>query len=322
MVMDNQMNSDTARASPGSDTRTPHPRCVRSEQGLPGQGQSRLKKRVQQRREREMRVGSINIGTLNGKSREIVDLVDQQKLEILCLQETQWKGKKSKDLAGGHKLIYTGESGRNGVAIVLSVETREQLVMVSRKRERVIRVQLRDGKSNMNIISAYAPPQVGCEEEEKEQFWKDLEVEARAVLENEKSIIGGDFNGHVGSERRGIKRLYGGWSVGERNPQGQKIVDFVTKQDMALLNTFFKKDENQLITYRSGGRSSQIDFFDIKDCRVINREGVAAQHHLLLTRLKLKEEKRGRETRQKKIKWWNLKQPEARSQFKEKVIEE
>ena len=48
---------------------------------------------------------------------------------------------------------------------------------------------------------------------------------------------------------------------------------------------------------------------------------MAAKHHLLLTRLKLKE-KRGRETRQKKIKWWKLKQPEARSQFKEKVIEE
>ena len=48
-----------------------------------------------------------------------------------------------------------------------SFETREQLVMVSRKSERVIRVQLRDDKSNVNIISAYAP-QVGCEEEEKE----------------------------------------------------------------------------------------------------------------------------------------------------------
>ena len=272
MVMDNQMNSDTARASPGSDTLTPRPRCVRSEQGLPNV-QSRLKKRVQQRREREMRVGSINIGTLNGKSREIVDLVDRQKLDILCLQETRWKGKKSKDLAGGHRLIYTGESGRNGVAIVLSVETREQLVMVSRKRERVTRVQLRDGKSNMNIISAYAT-QVGCEEVEKERFWKDLEEEARAVPENEKAIIGGDFNGHVGSERRGIKRWHGGWSVGEGNPEGQKLLDFVTEQDMALLNTFFKKDENKLITYRSGGRLSQIDFLayrrkdirDIKDC--------------------------------------------------------
>jgi len=111
MLMDNQMKSDTARASPGSNACTLCLRCVRSEQGLSGQGQSRLKKRVNQRREREMRVGSIDTGILNGKSRDIADFVDRRKLDILCLQETQWKGKKSKDLAGRHKLIHTGESG-------------------------------------------------------------------------------------------------------------------------------------------------------------------------------------------------------------------
>ena len=92
--------------------------------------------------------------------------------------------------------------------------------------------------------------------------------------ENEKTVIRGDFNGRVGSERHGIERWNGGCSVGQRNPEGQKILDFVTEQDMALLNTFFKKEENQLMTYRSGGRLSQIDFLayrrkdisDIKDC--------------------------------------------------------
>ena len=34
----------------------------------------------------------------------------------------------------------------------------------------------------------------------------------------------------------------------------------MTAQDMVLLNTFFKKDENQLTTYKSGDRTSQIDF--------------------------------------------------------------
>ena len=329
MVMDNQANSDAARASPGSDAHNLRPRCVRNEQGLPGQGRSRLKKRVHRRKERELRVGTINIGTLNGKSREIADLVDRRKVDILCLQETRWKGKKSRDLAGGHKLIYYGESGRNGVAIVLSAAIREQLVMVSRKSERVIRAHVRDGKTSMHIISAYAP-QVGCDEEEKERFWKDLEEEIVAVPEEDKVIIGGDLNGHVGKEKHGIERWHGGWSVGERNAEGQRILDFATEQDMALLNTFFKKEENQLTTYRSGGRSSQIDFLacrrkdirDIKDCRVINGEEVAAQHRLVLAKMKVREEKRGREEKERKIKWWKLKEPEAKRQFREKVLEE
>ena len=206
MVMDNQLNSETARAS-----------SVRNQQRLPGPGWARLKKQVQQRRVKEWRVGSMNIGTLNRKGQEIADLVDRRKVDILCLQETRWKGKKSKDLAGGHKLIYNGEAGRNSVAIALSAKTRESLVQVNRSSKRVIRVQLREGKTNMSIISAYVL-QLWCEEDEKVRLWKDPDDETAAVPEDEKVIIRGDLNGHVGRNRHGIKKWHGGWSVGEQDP--------------------------------------------------------------------------------------------------------
>jgi exonuclease III len=71
--------------------------------------------------ERVLRIGSLNVGTLTRKGREIVDLVERRKLDILCLQETRWKGNKSKDLAGGHKFVYSGMSG-NGVGIVIATQ--------------------------------------------------------------------------------------------------------------------------------------------------------------------------------------------------------
>ena len=328
MDMDNQQRPDTARASPVGDAHSPRPGRVRSEQGLPGQGRARLKKRVQPRRERELRVGTINIGTLTGKGREVAYLMERRRVDILCLQETRWKGKKSKELAGGHKLIYNGDSGRNGVAIVLSKDIREALVQVNRRSERVMSIKLSEGNTTLTVISAYAP-QVGCEEEEKDQFWRELEDELNVVPREEWALIGGDLNGHVGQDRSGVERWHGGWSVGERNAEGQRILDFMTAQDMVLLNTFFKKDENQLTTYKSGDRTSQIDFLacrrknirDAYDCRVINGENVVAQHRLVLAKLKMREEKKGKETRVKRIKWWRLKEPEARRQFKEKVLE-
>lgn len=329
MVMDNQRISDSARASPVGDAHSLRPRRARSEQGLPGQGRAGLKKRVQ-RREKEWRVGTINIGTLTGKSREIADLVERRRVDILCLQETRWKGKKSKDLAGGHKLIYSGDTGKNGVAIVLSKDIRDKLVQVKRRSERVMNIKLSEGKTTLSVISAYAP-QVGCEEADKDQFWSELEDELNSVPENEKAIIGADLNGHVGRDRRGVERWHGGWSVGERNAEGQRILDFMSAQDMTLLNTFFKKEENQLNTYKSGGRTSQIDFLacrrkdirDVQDCRVINGEDVSTQHRLVLAKMKIREEeKRGRDKRMRKIKWWRLKEPETRRQFKEKVLEE
>ena len=38
-------------------------------------------------------------------------------------------------------------------------------------------------------------------------------------------ILAGDLNGHVGQSREGIKRWYGGWGIGEKNSEGQRILD-------------------------------------------------------------------------------------------------
>jgi exonuclease III len=54
----------------------------------------------------------------------MADMLERRKLDILCLQETMWRGNKWKDLAGGHKLLYCGQTGRNRVAIVLVQVTR------------------------------------------------------------------------------------------------------------------------------------------------------------------------------------------------------
>ena len=59
--------------------------------------------------------------------------------------------------------------------------------------------------------------------------------------------------------------------------------------DLALVNTFFNKKEEHLITYKSGGNSSQIDFImtrradlkEMRDFRIIPEEEIVSQHRLL-----------------------------------------
>ena len=56
--------------------------------------------------------------------------------------------------------------------------------------------------------------------------------------------------------------------------------------DLALANTFFSKKEQRLITYKSGGNSSQIDVIvtrradlkEMRDCKT--GEDVVSQHRL------------------------------------------
>ena len=105
----------------------------------------------------------------------------------------------------------------------------------------------------MNIISAYAP-QIGLSESEKRKFWEDLDGLVRAVPTNGKLFIG-DLNDHVGSTNAGYELAYGGFGYGSRN-QGENILDFVVAYKLVIANTFFRKRDSHLVTFRNGHRSS------------------------------------------------------------------
>ena len=157
----------------------------------------------------------------------------------------------------GQGLPGFGRSRRNGVGIVLSKEIKDSFVSVSRTNDRVMSVKLGIGETVVNVICAYAP-QVGCEDEEKETFWRQMDQELRAIPEGERVIVRGDLNGHVGISREAIERIHGGWGVGEKNEEGERVTDVAMAFDLSIVNTFFEKRPNHLVTYKSGGRQSQI----------------------------------------------------------------
>ena len=76
---------------------------VKNKQGFPHlRERVRVKKLVHDNR---IRFGTWNIGTLIGKSMEIVDTMTRRRINFMCLQETKWVGKKPKKLdSSGFKL--------------------------------------------------------------------------------------------------------------------------------------------------------------------------------------------------------------------------
>ena len=77
----------------------------------------------------------------------------------------------------------------------------------------------------------------------------------------EKFFIGGDLNGHVGTSRYGFDSIHGRFGFGNRNEPSNSILHFDLSYDLILANTWFRKRESHLITFRSGSSASQIDFF-------------------------------------------------------------
>ena len=67
-----------------------------------------------------IRVGTLIIGTMSGRGRELADTMKRRNVDIFCLQETKWKGSKARNIGGGCKIFYNGADRRkNGIGIVL-----------------------------------------------------------------------------------------------------------------------------------------------------------------------------------------------------------
>ena len=131
----------------------------------------------------------------------------------------------------------------------------------------------------VTLSSVYAP-QNGRSEEEKEKFYEDFtaEVQSRHGI----CFVFGDFNGHVGRFSQGYDGIHGGFGWGERNRDGKEILEFADSLDMVVGNTFFKKDDEKLTTFKSGNCATVIDYAvmqkevmkKVKDIKLIFGEDV------------------------------------------------
>ncbi|KAK3511567.1 hypothetical protein QTP70_010707 [Hemibagrus guttatus] len=202
---------------------------------------------------------------MTGKGRELADMMERRKVDILCVQETRWKGSKASSIGAGFKLFYYGvDSKRNGVGVVLKEEFVRNVLEVKRVSDRVMSLKLEIEGVMLNVVSGYAP-QVGCEE--KERFWSELDEVMESIPTGERVVIGADSNGHLGEGNRGDEEVMGKFGVKERNLEGQTVVHFAKRMDMAVVNTYFQKREEHRVTYKSGGRSTQVDYIL---CRRVN----------------------------------------------------
>ena len=51
-------------------------------------------------------------------------------------------------------------------------------------------------------------------------------------------LLGGDLNGHVGTDRSGFEDVTGGFGFGERNAEGEDFLEFCQSQRLRIINGF------------------------------------------------------------------------------------
>ncbi|ESO08344.1 hypothetical protein HELRODRAFT_169155 [Helobdella robusta] len=170
-------------------------------------------KKIQNGPSMVLRLGTLNVGSLTGRSIEIAKMLERRRIDICSLQETRRKS--------------------NGVYHVNSDKAKYKLFRNGQKM----------AKNGVEIFVR--------------------EPLAEKVLDI-KRINSRDLNGHVGKKTNGLDNVHGGFGYGERNEDGNRILEFAESHGFCLLNTYFRKRLEHLITYKSGPSATQIDFFAVK----------------------------------------------------------
>ena len=140
-------------------------------------------------------------------------------------------------------------------------------------------------------------------------------------------LVGGDFNGHVGSDMGGFGEVHGGLEIGQINDGGIRLLDLTVGKGLRLMNTCFQKRKSRLVTFRSGETETMVDYIlvnnkyrsSVKDVKVIPGEEIVSQHCLLLMDMVFRKKVKRKVKFRKKLKLWRLRESELKEEFADGV---
>ncbi|VDP23498.1 unnamed protein product [Heligmosomoides polygyrus] len=210
------------------------------------------------------RVATLNVGTLTGRSRELVEALEGRRVDFCAVQESRWSCRKSRDMGPGFKAVLSGSPRTtSGVGIIAFERFRGLFVSAERFDDRLMKIVVATKERLYHFFSAYAP-QTGCSDQAKGEFWNLLDERTAEVLSKDVIIVAGDLNGHVGATKDGYS-CHGGFGYGSRNADGERILEYAESHSLTIVNTVFRKRDSHLISNYSGSSKSQIDFVLVRD---------------------------------------------------------
>ena len=260
-----------------------------------------------------IRFSTWNVGSMSGKWGELSETLKRCCVDICCVQEVKWKGQGARMIGNGFKFLWSGSSKAvNDVGVIVANWLVEKIVEVERYSDRVMKVNIVIGYVVWEVVSCYCP-QTGRSVNEKEEFYELMEM----VVTSDNVFVGGDFNGHVGSDMDGFGEVHEGFGIGQISDGGIRLLDWAVGRGLHLMNTCFQKRKSRLVTFRSSETETMIDYIllnnkyrsSVKDVKVIPGEEIVSQHCLLLMNMVFRKKVK---RKVKKLKLWRLRESELK----------
>ena len=281
------------------------------------------------------RVATWNVGTLKGRSSEVVERLSARCIDICGIQEHRWKGTlasnqvrylKGKDTE--FKFLWCGNAeGTGGAGFLVAKKWADQIIEVQRASDRILLIKLILGKSVFSLISIYAP-QSGLSAEIKERFYDQLQGVVAKVPNSENLLIVGDWNGHAGATAEVYSTVHGSQGYGMRNAEGDRMLEFATANDLRVGNTWFKKRDSHLVTFSSGGNQTQIDYIlyrrgfsryvsNVRTFPGSEEQELVTQHRLLACDFTVARSATKKRKFTPRIRVWKLREAETAKRYQE-----
>ena len=247
----------------------------------------------------DWKLGTWNCKSLNfiGSTRILSDVVKDRKFDIVALQEVCWKGCMVRSFRGNHTIYQScGDTHELGTAFMVVGEMQKRVIGWWPVSDRMCRLRIKGRFFNISIINVHSP-HLGSTDDDKDEFYAQLEREYDRCPNHDIKIVIGDFNAQVGQEVE-FRPVIGRFSAHQQtNENGLRLIDFATSKNMAIKSTFFQHRLLHRYTWRSPQQTeTQIDhvlidgrhFSDIIDVRTYRSANIDSDHYLVMVKLRPK----------------------------------
>ena len=260
------------------------------------------------------------------------------RLDVVALTEVRKKGTgQMEEKMGGFTIFWKGkddEVRNHGVGFAVRTKLLGRLVTQPigvNERLMYFRYHSEHGKY-VTFICGYAPTMEAMDTV-KEGFYEELQNIVDATDKRDVIMLMGDFNARVGADFHVHEKCIGRYGFGKCNSNGELLLEFCSRNKLAITNTMFKHREVLKGTWQHPRSkhwhlidyviTRQADRRAVLDTRVMRSADCSSDHRLVRSRIRLTYEKdkhryqRPLTAKRKKLNVGSLKNPTVLKRFQE-----
>ena len=260
-----------------------------------------------------IRLAAWNVRTMFETSRtaQVISEMRRYRLDILGISECRWTGSGRRVNSDGSVTLHSGHDSQHirGVALIVSKEKVNTLQEWEPLSDRLIRARFNSKHCKLTILQCYAPTNE-ADEEDKDDWYEELQQAVFKVPQHDMLLIMGDMNAKVGADNTDCDRAMGKHGCGVMNDNGERLIGFCLENNCVIGGTIFPHRNIHKLTWKSpdGSTVNQIDHIlingkwrrSLQDVRVCRGADVNSDHYLVTATIKLKLRKVAKQNQSRK----------------------